>query len=250
VCTPRIYEAILKIVKAGFKPDAVFDHLDIGAGEGKLIADLKTRFPGVKAHACDYHIARFPLKDVPIRQVDLNCEALPFAEASFDLVTCSEVLEHLENYRQLLREAARVLKPGGLLIVTTPNVLNMQSRLRYMIAGFPVLFRPLPLSSEETYSADSHITPIAYFHLAHSLLGAGFERIQTGLDKTQKTSLVLLSLFWPFLFLFWAWFWRRELKKGHIGANRDLVLAHRSYKILVSRTLVVAARKTPGRLSA
>ena len=247
MCIPKIYEAVLKIVRTGFKPEAAFAHLDIGAGEGQLIAALKAAFPNVKSQACDYHIERFPLKDVPVRRVDLNREALPFAEASFDLVTCSEVLEHLENYHQLLREAARTLKPGGLLVVTTPNVLNMQSRIRYLTAGFPVLFGPLSLSGEEVYSTDSHINPIPCFYLAHSLLGeAGFDQIQISHDKTQKTSLALLALFWPFPFVFWAWFWRRELKKGHIGANRALVLAHRSYKILVGRTLVMTARKAAG----
>jgi SAM-dependent methyltransferase len=248
MCTPQLYEAILKIAKGrGFKPDAAFAHLDIGAGEGRLIAALKTEFPKVKAHACDYHTERFPHKDVPIWQVDLNRAALPFGEASFDLVTCSEVVEHLENYRELLREAARVLKPGGLLVVTTPNVLNMQSRFRYLVAGFPVLFGPLPVSGRELYSTDSHITPVPYFYLAHSLLRAGFDHIRIGRDKTQRTSLLLLSLFWPVLLLFWAWFWHRESKKGHIGTNRGLVLAHRSYKILVSRGLVVSARKGASR---
>jgi SAM-dependent methyltransferase len=241
--TPNIYAAILKMVRAEFKPEAAFTHLDIGAGEGELIATLKARFPNAKIQACDYHIERFPYQDVPIRRVDLNCDALPFDEASFDLVTCSEVVEHLENYHQLLRAAGRVLKPGGLLILTTPNVLNMQSRLRYLISGFPVLFRPIPLVSEEVYSGDSHITPITFFYLAHSLFRAGFGRLQLGLDKTQKTSLFLLALFWPFPFIFWVWFWLRELRKGHIGANRDLVLVHRRYRILVSRTLIVSARK-------
>ncbi len=50
-----------------------------------------------------------------------SLEALPFAEASFDLVLAFEVIEHLTNWAGMLREARRVLKPGGVLLVSTPN---------------------------------------------------------------------------------------------------------------------------------
>ena len=57
---------------------------------------------------------------------DFNIDQLPFPEGKFDLVTCTEVFEHLENYRHALREAARVLKPGGLLVVSTPERFDAQ----------------------------------------------------------------------------------------------------------------------------
>ncbi len=49
------------------------------------------------------------------------CEALPFARESFDLVVAFEVIEHLERWPDLLTEAARVLGPEGVLLVSTPN---------------------------------------------------------------------------------------------------------------------------------
>jgi len=53
-------------------------------------------------------------------QVDAN-ERLPFADKSFDLVWCSEVIEHLRDPAFALSELRRVAKPGGLLVLTTPN---------------------------------------------------------------------------------------------------------------------------------
>ena len=47
--------------------------------------------------------------------------ALPFADDSFDRVICSEVLEHIIDYQQVLEEIDRVLKPGGLLAVSVPR---------------------------------------------------------------------------------------------------------------------------------
>jgi SAM-dependent methyltransferase len=48
-------------------------------------------------------------------------EHLPFVDGSFDLVLLSEVVEHLEAPHLSIREASRVLRPGGRLLVTTPN---------------------------------------------------------------------------------------------------------------------------------
>jgi ubiquinone biosynthesis O-methyltransferase len=54
---------------------------------------------------------------------EASCEALPHADGSFDLVVAFEVIEHLENWREFLREARRVLAPNGQLVISTPNKL-------------------------------------------------------------------------------------------------------------------------------
>jgi len=45
-----------------------------------------------------------------------------------------------------------VLKPNGLMVVTTPNVLNMKSRLRYLVSGFANLFGPLPVKNQDRFN--------------------------------------------------------------------------------------------------
>ena len=50
-----------------------------------------------------------------------SCDSLPLADASFDLVAAFEVIEHLERWEEMLTEARRVLKPAGVLLVSTPN---------------------------------------------------------------------------------------------------------------------------------
>ncbi len=56
-----------------------------------------------------------------VRFVQGDCTALPFADRSLDLVVCFEVIEHLEAWADLIAEAARVLAPSGVLLVSTPN---------------------------------------------------------------------------------------------------------------------------------
>jgi SAM-dependent methyltransferase len=50
-----------------------------------------------------------------------SCETLPFSDAAFDLLVAFEVIEHLDGWQDLLLEAKRVLRPGGVLLVSTPN---------------------------------------------------------------------------------------------------------------------------------
>ena len=56
-----------------------------------------------------------------ISYAQASASALPFRSQSFDLITAFEVIEHLEDWPNLIQEAARVLKAGGTLLVSTPN---------------------------------------------------------------------------------------------------------------------------------
>jgi ubiquinone/menaquinone biosynthesis C-methylase UbiE len=58
------------------------------------------------------------------RRVCASLESLPFADASFDLITCNMVVEHLPAPMPIFQEASRVLAPGGALMVHTPNTRN------------------------------------------------------------------------------------------------------------------------------
>lgn len=57
---------------------------------------------------------------------------LPFASDSFDIIICSEVIEHVENPHRMLAEFQTVLKEGGALVITTPNWLSLYGLARYL----------------------------------------------------------------------------------------------------------------------
>ena len=64
-------------------------------------------------------------------------EALPFPDASFDVVVVAEILEHLQFPGRLVSEAARVLRPGGRTVGSVPNGYRLKSRLEFLLGGPP-----------------------------------------------------------------------------------------------------------------
>lgn len=96
--------------------------LDVGCGAGRLLNRMKKRGWEVEGIDFDPQAAAKTAKRYGIRTHtgDLADCALP--DASFDAITMSQTIEHLFNPRATLDECLRILKPGGKLIMTTPNV--------------------------------------------------------------------------------------------------------------------------------
>ncbi len=111
--------------------------LDIGAGGGAFLADLKKE--GYKhLHGADLqnYLSDIKLADLGgFSQTNINSEKLSFADGSMDVVTGLAFLEHVENAFHFARECARVLKPGGYLLVTLPYIYNMKSKFNFLFGG-------------------------------------------------------------------------------------------------------------------
>ena len=245
--TDRILDKVAAIALAYLRPRGEAHHLDVGSGTGALIGKLRASRPGLRSAACDYTDSLMEIAGPKVDVADLNEQPLPYPAETFDVVTCTEVVEHLENYRRLLREIFRVTRPGGLAIITTPNVLSVNSRVRYLFFGFANLFGPLPAARAESYSTVGHITPISYFYLAQALAEAGFTDLRLDIDKAQRSGMLKLAFLWPLIAVFGALAERREKKKYNTidRTNSAFVKSINSVKMLVGRTIVVSAVK-PG----
>lgn len=94
--------------------------LDVGCGDGFQTQELARTYWSV---GTDYRMEGFD-RALPGRAsfVCCDCERLPFPDASFDVVYTSNVLEHLEDVRRSLKEMLRVLRPGGVMVHSVPNV--------------------------------------------------------------------------------------------------------------------------------
>ena len=103
----------------GSQPAGTTDVLDIGCGAGNMIHHL-SRYGSVKGVEVDARpVAMAQARGYDVRQADAT-GGIPFPEASFDLVTALDVIEHVDDDEAILREAHRVLRPHGTLAITTP----------------------------------------------------------------------------------------------------------------------------------
>ncbi len=76
-------------------------------------------------------------RGIGVEDVDLERELLPHAGASFDRIVATEILEHLATPALFLSECWRVLRPGGTLYVTTPNVVDLRGRMQALLGRSP-----------------------------------------------------------------------------------------------------------------
>jgi len=225
-------------------PDLSGKHLDIGSGTGNLILRIWHAYD-LSSCACDYTDKFMAVDGITVDVVDLNKGTLPYADSSFDLVTFTEVAEHLENYRAIVREIFRVLKPGGVIAMTTPNVLNMKSRMRFLTTGFWSMFGPLHVGKTAIESADGHITPIPYPYLAHALMNSGFDMPHFSMDKMQFPSLYWFILLYIPIRLIAALSWHKERNKYKTldTYNAPIINQINSADMLLGRSIVVVAQK-------
>jgi SAM-dependent methyltransferase len=122
--TDRKWERTLELLRAHLPCEA---YLDAGCGDGRFLAALPSLGPvpgrvvGTDISARILATARETARRAGVEPelVQANLEALPFPDGSFDLTLCSQVIEHLEEPDLGLRELARLLRPGGTLIITT-----------------------------------------------------------------------------------------------------------------------------------
>ena len=119
---------------------------------------------------------------------------LPFETGSFDYLISIEGIEHIENQFLFLRECSRILKKGGKLFLTTPNVSSHESRFTFFITGYhdnP----PGPIRNDLQNIFMEHINLIPFHRLEIFLRFAGFEIQKLTAYRMRKGSL----FFYPFI---------------------------------------------------
>lgn len=167
---PDAYELALEAMEC-VPPGEV---LDVGAGAGYTSARLSDR--GHRVRAVDINREQFVPTSIPFVKSDLNA-ALPFADASFDGVLALEIIEHLEAPRAFVRELGRVVRPGGAVVISTPNITSLRSKLRFLFAAEFTLFFDSERRTRDPFCAEAsgHISPILPWLLDIFMRDAGLE---------------------------------------------------------------------------
>ena len=176
---------------------------------------------------------------------------------------CQEGMEHFSDQLHALREFNRILKDGGMLLITTPNYSNIRAKASYLLAEserFNSMMAPNELDSVWMSKKDKDIE-IYYGHIF--LIGiqklrvlaklSGFKIRKIHFTRAKPTSIILLPLFYPFIYLSNWIAYRRNLRKN---SNFDIETKKEVYgeifklaislKILIGGDLMVEFEKEMG----
>ncbi len=181
--------------------------LDAPSGQGALSRSLEAL--GFKVFSGDIEIKNILYRNGRCVQLDLN-HFLPFKRMTFDYGVCTEGIEHIENPHHLIREFGRLIKRDGYLIMTTPNVMTIKSRLRFLLYSYLDFFKyfgPLPPEARYTIKEHEHqhVNPLFYSEMKFILGKYGFkiERVET--NRMVKK--------WKMIFPLMKWFIKYKTKK-------------------------------------
>jgi SAM-dependent methyltransferase len=172
--------------------------LNVPAGDGELTRQLEEA--GFRAVAADIFPELSTWKPQEVVRADMN-ERLPFEDGSFDAVVCQEGIEHLEDPAAFLRECSRVLRDGGRLWITTPNVMDLSSRLAFLLLGVKSFHGDLPNEDATLWGSEGgrqyhgHAFTLPFFQLRYLLRLQQFADVDlVGLNRSGTARALYLLL--------------------------------------------------------
>lgn len=212
--------------------------LDIPAGSGKLTEQLRKAGhivtpADINRYQSDYVYA------------DMNSR-LPFEDSQFDSVVCLEGLEHLLDPYMLMQELIRVTRVGGQIMISTPNIMNMYSRLQFLLTGTFYQFHPSQLEDIPPGEMRDrfHISPMSYHRIRYLAehLGASVKHVFG--DKIKRP--IMLPLYGVFRLLGKPWSWSLFFSakyKHNARRNTEIYNDINSRALLYSRSLIIVLEK-------
>lgn len=186
---PGTHGAVSEMVKKYCQSNQ--EILELGAYKGAMIERLYDMgYSKITAADLDNHLM---INNVPHLQCDFNEEfSVLFGERKFDCIIATEVIEHLNDIRSFLMQCAMLLKPGGVVIISTPNIGFFEGRIKFLLKGELWGF------GANNYIVQRHISPISMEQFPLLLQETGFstEELFTAASFATFLRKVITSVLW------------------------------------------------------
>ena len=140
----EVHRLILDLLRLIASTDKVPALLDIGCWDGSTTIEYARAVDGARTYGIEVfsdpasHAAQ---RGVSVAMMDLERERFPWLDQSMDLVVCNQVFEHLKNVWLPMSEIARVLRVGGHLLFSVPNLASLHNRALLAIGVQPTSIR-------------------------------------------------------------------------------------------------------------
>jgi 2-polyprenyl-3-methyl-5-hydroxy-6-metoxy-1,4-benzoquinol methylase len=231
--------------------------LNLPSGHGELSRELEKQGGQVTSADLFPEFSKYRPEDVV--KADMN-QPLPFESGSFDAIVCQEGVEHLENVPSFLAECRRVLKNGGRLFITTPNYLDLSSRLSFFLTGLKGFRSHYPNEESSIWGIavgrvyHGHAFTLPFFQIRYLLRINQFDSIQLNGVKRSATSSILYWIMRPIIPVLSALLTRRRIrrdrKNGYPTVSQPLQQELHGFAtskdLLMSKTILVESRLSEG----
>jgi SAM-dependent methyltransferase len=209
--------------------------LDLPCGEGAFTKRMLES--GANVFSADFlNILRIPHGQFSV--VDMN-QRLPYADAMFDAVVCIDGIEHIERPFDFIRECQRIIRKGGVLIISTPNLSALRSRWRYLLTGFHQGEKS-PLDESE-YTPLHHLSLVSFPELRYRLHANGFKVAAVRTNRVKFISW-LYAVLAPLAYVVTVLAFNKEEKVTRVREqNREIVNQMFTIPVLFGETLIVKA---------
>lgn len=195
-----LHQDVFNMIKSYIKPG--MNALDFGCGQGAFAQRLVDA--GLTVDVCDLDTKQVKANVNNKYEIDLNMGVKDRIPGKYDLIMALEIIEHLHDPWMYLDNCISLLKPGGIIVISTPNISNYVSRLRFFMRGSLLAFERNDLSH-------GHITPLSFIQLENmfdffklKILKKGYAGVIPffhlfGLSLFSILRNTILPLFYPFM---------------------------------------------------
>ena len=208
--------------------------VELGAGEGAFCQ--WGRREGFDVTALELDPAIFRVPGVECLSADLN-QAVPLPDACCDLVVAMDIIEHLENQYQFVREISRILRPGGRAVLSTPNEHNLANRWTYFWSGFYGDSRHV-IDEHDPQLPMKHVNMIPPSQMDLAWRRADMQLEDVAVSRHRALAWMLLPMVWPVQTLRYRSRLRKETDPVHRERCRATYGFLNRLSVLVGRVLI------------